>query len=121
MRNLVHQVSSMSSRTIQDKPRLTGATRLRQMERGKFVPNFMKSPKPTPPTAPGFSQKKSCFMDTQLKRRNSRYLSDKPIEEVNSKIRLNQVNKYPKRVMALGVLGSDVKKCPIVFIDANRR
>ena len=59
-------------------------------------------------------------MDTQPNRRNSRYLSNKPVEEVDLKTRFNPVNKTP-RMLVLGMLSSHGKKCSIVFIDTNKK
>lgn len=120
MRNLVHHDLGMKSRTIQDKPRLTESTRLRRMERCKFLLNFMKS-RNTANLVRIFSDEKLFHVDAQLNRRNSRYLSDQPVEDVDPKIRFNPVNKHPQKVMVLGVVGSDGKKCPMIFIDANEK
>ena len=59
-------------------------------------------------------------MDTQPNRRNSRYLSNKPVKEVDLKARFNPVNKTP-RMLVLGMLSSHSKKCSIVFIDTNKK
>ena len=120
MRKLVHEDLKMTSRSIQDRPRLTEAIRLRRLERCQHLLNFMKSRR-TGNFIRIFSDEKLFHVDAQLNRRNSRYLSDKPVEEVDPKIKFNPVNKHPQKVMVLGVVGSDGQRCPIIFVDANEK
>jgi len=120
MRELIHQDLNMESRVIHNRPRLTEATRLRRLEKSKLLLNFLKSPVTTG-FVRIFSDEKLFHVDAQLNRRNSRYLSDQPVDEVDPRIRFNPVNKHPQKVMVLGVVGSDGQKCPIIFIDANEK
>ena len=85
MLNLFHHDLGMKSRKIQDKPRLTESTRLRRMERCKLLLNFMKSSN-TASHVRILSDEKLLHIDTQLNRRNSRYLSDQTNEDVDPKI-----------------------------------
>ena len=120
MHELIHHDLGMKSRAIQNRPRLTEATRLRRLEKSKMLLNFLKSPV-TSGFIRIFSDEKLFHVDAQLNRRNSRYLSDQPVNEVDPRIRFNPVNKHPQKVMVLGVIGSDGQKCPIIFVDANEK
>lgn len=120
MRNLVHKELNMKSRVIMDKPRLTEANRQRRVDRCKSLMNFMKDQQ-TGKFVRIFSDEKLFHVDAQLNRRNSRYLSDLPQNEVDPRVRYNPVNKHPQKVMVLGVVGSDGQKCPIIFVNANEK
>ena len=109
MRSLVHHDLNTQSRTTQDKAHLTETTRLRRMERRKLLLNFMKS-----------SHTVRIFSDERL------FHDGRPTgqEELSMHLRqacrrgrsedsIQPVNKHPKEVMVLEVVGSDGKKCTI--------
>ena len=120
MRNLVHKELHMKSRVITDKPRLTESNRQRRVDRCKSLMNFMKDQQ-TGKFVRIFSDEKLFHVDAQLNRRNSRYLSDLPQNEVDPRVRYNPVNKNLQKVMVLGVVGSDGQKCPVIFVNASEK
>ncbi len=51
--------------------------------------------------------------------RNSRYLTDLPVADIDPDVRISPKSKAPLKQMVLGVIGSDGQKCPIVFVSAG--
>ena len=68
-----------------------------------------------------FSDEKLFVIDAKFHRQNDRYLSNRPVKMVDPSIKFNSVCKNPVKVMVLGIVGSDGKKCPIIFIDQDVR
>jgi hypothetical protein len=56
-----------------------------------------------------------------VNRRNSRYLTDLPVADVDPDVRISPKSKAPLKQMVLGVIGRDSQKCPLVFICAGER
>jgi hypothetical protein len=52
---------------------------------------------------------------------NRCYLTDLPVADVDSSVCILPKSKASFKQMALGVVGSDGQKCPIVFISAGKR
>ncbi len=44
-----------------------------------------------------------------------------PVTEVDESVRISPFSKVPAKVMVLGVVASDGKKCPIIFIPDGER
>ena len=68
-----------------------------------------------------FSDEKLFIIDAKFHRQNDRYLSKQPVRMVEPDIKFNSVCKNPVKVMVLGIVASDGKKCPIIFIDQDVR
>ena len=60
-------------------------------------------------------------MDAVVNRQNDRYISDLPTSLVNPAIKFNSVSKHPAKIMVLGIVASDGKKCPMIFIPENEK
>ena len=68
-----------------------------------------------------FSDEKLFVVDRILNRRNDRYISSKSVEDVPDHVKHVSKTKNPAKVMVLGVVASNGKKCPPVFIPQNER
>ncbi len=68
-----------------------------------------------------FSDKKLFVSDDLVNRRNSRYLTDLPVTEVDESVRISPFSKAPAKVMVLGVVASNGKKCPIIFVPDGHK
>ena len=68
-----------------------------------------------------FSDEKLFVIDAKFHRQNDRYLSNVPVKMVEPEIKFNSICKHPAKVMVLGIVGSDGKKCPPIFIDQTIR
>ena len=55
-------------------------------------------------------------MDDAINHRNSGYLSDLPVVDVDTNIRISPFPKAPAKVKVISVVGSDGQKCPIIFV-----
>jgi hypothetical protein len=89
---------------------------------------LQKGQKVAPETQEGGLRQSTHFLDKNLivadgliNRRNSRYLKDLPLSEVNKNIRISPFSKVPAKVMVLGVMASDGKKCLIIFIPDGQK
>ncbi len=56
-----------------------------------------------------------------INRRNSRYLMDLPVADMDPDVCISPKYKAPLKQMVLGVIGSNGQKCPIVFVGAGER
>ncbi len=63
-----------------------------------------------------FSDEKLFVADTLINCCNSRYLTSLPVSEVDGTIWGSPFSKAPAKVMVLGVVASDGRNCPIIFI-----
>jgi hypothetical protein len=68
-----------------------------------------------------FSDEKLFVADALINRRNSRYLTSLPVSEVDESIRISLFSKALVKVMVLGVVASDSKKCPIIFVPDGKK
>ena len=64
-----------------------------------------------------FSDEKLFVIDAKFHRQNDRYLSKVPVKTVEPSVKYNSVTKHPAKVMVLGIVGSDGKKYPPIFIS----
>ncbi len=91
----------------------------KRLQRGKQLINKLKSYERNKVRI--FSDEKLFTANPQINRRNSRYLSDLPVADVDPGLRFVQVAKQPLRVMTLGVVASDGQKCPIIFTAVSKK
>ena len=56
-----------------------------------------------------------------LNHRNNHYISSKPVKDVPDQVKHVSKTKNPAKVMVLGVVSPNGKKCPPVFIPQNER
>ncbi len=68
-----------------------------------------------------FSMEKVFVANALINRRNSRYLTGLPVSEVDKNIRISPFSKAPPKAMVLGVMASDGKKCPIIFVPDGEK
>jgi len=66
-----------------------------------------------------FSDEKLFYVDAAFNRRNDRFLSSGRLEEVPNEVKHVQRTKHPAKVMVLGLICSDGKVCPPIFIEAG--
>ncbi len=59
--------------------------------------------------------------DLAVNHHNSRYLTDLPVADVDPSAHFSPKSWAPLKQMALGVVGSDCQKRPIVFIGAGKQ
>ena len=119
MRRLLKKDLGIKSRAIRTVNRVT-QKQMSRLERCKKMQNWLKNSKNAGKVIL-FSDEKLFCLDPVLNRRNDRYLSDQKVENVPSHIKFVPKTKHSQKVMVLGVVGSDGKKCPIVFIDQNEK
>lgn len=95
-------------------PLLTERLKKLRFERSKRLLNKLK--KLTVPTVKIFSDKKIFTVDQVYNRRNDRIIVDQgsPTMPVNK-------TKHPASVMVLGIVASDGKKCPPIFVPAGQK
>jgi transposase-like protein len=114
MKRIVNEDLGMASRVIQEKPVLTIDAREKRCERAKQLIDRLR--KKDSGKVRIFSDEKLFVSDVLVNRRNSRYLTDLPVTEVDESVRICPFSKAPAKVMVLGVIASDGKKCPIIFV-----
>jgi hypothetical protein len=119
MRRLVKEDLGLESRVIVQRPLLTTAAQEMRKERCQKLLNKLKASQPRQVRI--FSDEKMFNVDVAVNRRNSRYLTDLPVADVDPDVRISPKSKAPLKQMVLGVIGSDGQKCPIVFVSAGER
>jgi len=119
MSRLVQQDLNMKSRVVQSRPILTDSAKEKRRKRASQLLNRIK--KEDSSKVRIFSDEKLFTVDATTNRRNSRYLSDLPVDKVDPEIRITPFSKAPLKTMVLGVVGSDGKKCPIIFVADGER
>ena len=120
MERLVKQDLGLKTRAVTPIPKLYGQGKERRLERAKILLNWMKRGT-NAQLIRVFSDEKLFTVDADLNRRNSRYLSGLPVSLVDPEIKHFERGKNPAKVMMLGIVCSDGKKCPPIFIPANER
>ncbi len=68
-----------------------------------------------------FSDEKLFIAYALVSRRNSRYLTDLPVTKVDKIVHISPFSKAPAKLMVLGVMASDGKKCPIIFVPDGEK
>ena len=119
MHRIVREDLDLKSRVVQSRPLLTPDVMQKRLERATRLLNRLK--KEDSKRVRIFSDEKIFTTNAAVNRRNSRYLTDLPVEDVHPEIRVNAFAKNPGKVMMLGVLGSDGQKCPAIFVAAGER
>lgn len=118
MRTLISKDLKMKSRAVITKNRISQRQKETRLSRCKMLLNWMKS---NGNKVRIFSDEKLFTVDPVLNRRNSRYISGDRAEEVDPAIKYSPKTKHPAKIMMLGVVASDGKKCPPVFTPANEK
>ena len=116
---LIKQDLSSSSRKIRDVPSV-GNSVARRIERTRGLLNFVKNSEHCQKVRI-FSDEKLFVVDQVVNRQNDRYITDLPIKLVDPGIKFNSVSKHPAKVMVLGILASDGRRCPLIFIHENEK
>jgi hypothetical protein len=119
MRHLVKEDLGLESRVIVQRPLLTTDAQESRKERFQKLIKKLKASQHRQVRI--FSDKKIFTVDVAVNRRNSRYLADLPVADVDPDVRISPKSKTPLKQMVLGVIGSDGQKCPIVFVSASER
>jgi hypothetical protein len=119
MRHLVREDLGLQSRVIVQRPLLTPDAQETRKERCQKLINKLKASHPCQVRI--FSDEKMFTVDVDVNRRNSCYLTDLPVADVDPDICILPKSKAPLKQMVLGVIGSDGQKCPIVFVSAGER
>jgi hypothetical protein len=119
MKRILNNDLGMVSRVVQEKPLLTIDTLKKTLQKSQEV---------TPETEEGRRRQSAYFFgqklfvaDALVNRRNSRYLTDLPVTVVGESVRISPFSKAPAKVMVLGIVASDGKKCPIIFVPDGEK
>jgi hypothetical protein len=119
MRHLVKEGLGLESRVIVQRPLLTNDAQEMRKERCQKLINNLKANQPLQVRI--FSDEKIFTVDVAINRRNSRYLTDLRVADVDPDVRISPKSKAPLKQMVLGVIGNDGQKCPIIFVSAGER
>ena len=120
IRRLVKNDLGMKSRAVVTKNRINPNQMAQRKDRCKGILNWLKTGT-SKETVLSFSDEKLFYVDPILKRRNVCYISNFPVKEVASQVKFNLYTKHASKVMVLGVIGSDGKKCPSIFVGDNEK
>ena len=110
---------SSKSLKIRDVPSV-GKSAGRRLKRTKALKNWIKNSANSKKVRI-FSDEKLFVMDAVVNKQNDRYISDLPVSLVSPEIKFNSVSKNPAKIMVLGIVASDGKKCPMIFIPENEK
>ncbi len=119
MKRIVDEDLGMSRRIIQEKPVLTIDALKRCHEWARQFILILRGEDSGKVHI--FLDEKLFVADALINRRNSRYLKGLPVSEVDKTIRISPFSKAPEKVMVLGVVDGDGKKCPIIFIPDGEK
>jgi hypothetical protein len=119
MKRILNDDLGMVSRVVQEKPLLTIDNRIKRRERARKL--LLRLKKEDAGKVRIFSDEKLFVADALVNRRNSRYLTDLPVTEVDESVRVSPFSKAPAKVMVLGIVASDGKKCPIIFVPNGEK
>ena len=106
-------VKSLTKRKIQ---MLMPVQRQKRVTRGKKILNWLKEGHRGKVLV--FSDEKDFHVDKYINRRNSRYISTS-VKDAPPKIKYVGASKFPAKAMMLGVICSDGKALPPVWIKGN--
>jgi hypothetical protein len=120
MRHVIRGDLGMKSRAVVTKNRITEVQKGTRVERSRKILNWIKKPENAKKVRI-FSDEKLFCVDPVLNRRNSRYISAERVENVPSSVKFSPATKMPQKIMMLGVISSDGKKCPPIFINSNEK
>jgi hypothetical protein len=119
MRKLVREDLGLESRMIVQRPLLTPDAQETRKERRQKLISKLKASQPHQVRI--FSDEKIFTVDVAVNRRNSHYLMDLPVADMDPDVCISPKSKAPLKQMVLGVIGSNGQKCPIVFVGAGER
>ena len=68
-----------------------------------------------------FSYEKLITVGPVLNRRDSCYMSDVGVEDVDPAVKYNHKTKYPEKIVMLGVAASDREMYPYIFTSVNAK
>jgi hypothetical protein len=117
MRNQVKEDPGVDSRVVIQWTLLIPNTQKTRKARGQKLLNKLKASQHHQVWI--FSDEKIFTGDVAVNRRNSHYLTDVPVADVDPSIPIFPKSKAPLKQMVLTVLRSDGQKCPIIFIGAS--
>lgn len=116
VRRIVKEDLKMKSRARLKVPLLTTKQKKARMDRAKALLNNIKH------AAPGrvmlFTDEKIFTVDASLNRRNDRWIGNEP-ENYSDEVRYRNTTKHPSSVMVFGLVASDGRKMPPVFVKAG--
>lgn len=116
MRNLLSKDLKMKNRAVVPRHFISSKQKELRVTRSRRILSWLKS---NSGLVTVFSDEKLFYVDPAHNCRNDRYLASGPVEDVPENIRIAQKNKNPAKVMVLGVLASDGRICPPIFIDSG--
>jgi hypothetical protein len=119
MKRVINKDLGMSSRVVQEKPVLTIDACEKRHERAKQL--LLRLRNEDSGKVRLFSDKKLFIADILINRCNSRYLTSLPVSEVDETIWMSPFSKAPAKVMVLGVMASNGKKCLIIFVPEGEK
>lgn len=105
---------SLRSRVVPVKHLITNSCQKKRLERCHKILNILKHPMRGLDRIILFSDEKLFTVDSSTNRRNDRYLATSKRSDI---VRFR--TKHPARVMVFGLVASDGKVMPPVFIDAG--
>jgi hypothetical protein len=108
IKRILNDDLGMVSRIVQEKPILTIDNREKCRERARKL--LLRLKKEDAGKVHIFSDEKLFVADALVNQRNSRYLTDLPVTEVDESVRISPFSKVPAQLMVLGVVASDGKK-----------
>lgn len=118
MARLVSEDLGMRSRAVVTRQLLTESQREARLSRSRSLLNWMRS---NPRVVRIFSDEKTFSVDAVINRRNTRYISKHADDDVPDAVRLHKKTKHPASVMVLGLVASDGRKCPPIFVPTGSR
>lgn len=117
MRKIVKKDLKAKSRARCQRHIISGQAKAKRLERSKKLLTVMKK---KPPVIL-FSDEKLFRVDSVSNSRNCRYISPKKPSEVPDNVKYGFKTKNPASLMVLGVIASNGKVCPPIFIRNNQR
>lgn len=106
----------LKSRAVQTRPLLTQQMRQNRVIRAKRLLNDLKSAHPGRVII--FSDEKLFRTDAKVNRRNDRYISAEA-DDAEDSVRFAEKTKNAPSVMFLGLVTSDGRKAPPIFLDGK--
>ena len=108
----------MKSRAVTTRQYISESQKARRLQRSRKILSWLKS---HPGVVTVFSDEKIFTVDQHVNRRNTRYISSDSPSDVASDVKFCKKSKHPAGVMVLGVVSSDGRKCPLMFVPQGQR
>lgn len=118
MARLVREDLGMISRAVETRQCITESQKLLRVSRSRSLLSWLKS---HPAVVRVFSDEKIFTVDAATNRRNTRYISRGRVTDVPDAVRISKKTKNAASVMVLGLIASDGRKCPPIFVPAGNR